>query len=594
MLFDLPVMLVIVLFLALGIFSQWLANRIKWPSIVVMSIVGLLVGPILGLANPEHTLGSEVFSPIVSLAVAIILFEGSSNLDFRELKGISKAVIRIITLGATIAWVLGAIALHKILGFPISIAIVMGGLLLITGPTVIQPLLKQAKVRNSVDTVLRWESIILDPLGPILALAAFYVYQIIGQGFGFQLLFIFIFKMLVVALIGFGASFFFNWLIQRDVIPQNLMPSIQLVFILLVFSICDQILDESGLLAVTIFGLMMARYKRHDLIYKESDHFIESMSSILVSTVFILITSSLTPSVLMNVLSWKLVIFSLVMIVLVRPIAVLLSTIGTEITKKERALVGMMAPRGIVVLTVAQFFGGLFLNDNMKMASYITPVTFGLVFITVVIYGFSFTPISKMLGLASTEPPGVILVGESEFSYHLGTQLQSHGIPVMVFNLFSNTSDKAEELGFEIFKGNLLSSSDRMYADLIRYNKCLLMTKSFIFNSLAFNELVPEFGLNNVNMMPVSFTDDQARNNLNGPLRNHILFDEKHSPRWFDNVITNQNIVEVPASSYHDITDKDMIIYHINDDKEATFHRSTKSMDEYDNGTYGILRNVYQ
>ena len=594
MLFDLPVMLVIVLFLALGIFSQWLANRIKWPSIVVMSIVGLLVGPILGLANPEHTLGSEVFSPIVSLAVAIILFEGSSNLDFRELKGISKAVIRIITIGATIAWVLGAIALHKILGFPISIAIVMGGLLLITGPTVIQPLLKQAKVRNSVDTVLRWESIILDPLGPILALAAFYVYQIIGQGFGFQLLFIFIFKMLVVALIGFGASFFFNWLIQRDVIPQNLMPSIQLVFILLVFSICDQILDESGLLAVTIFGLMMARYKRHDLIYKESDHFIESMSSILVSTVFILITSSLTPSVLMNVLSWKLVIFSLVMIVLVRPIAVLLSTIGTEITKKERALVAMMAPRGIVVLTVAQFFGGLFLNDNMKMASYITPVTFGLVFITVVIYGFSFTPISKMLGLASTEPPGVILVGESEFSYHLGTQLQSHGIPVMVFNLFSNTSDKAEELGFEIFKGNLLSSSDRMYADLIRYNKCLLMTKSFIFNSLAFNELVPEFGLNNVNMMPVSFTDDQARNNLNGPLRNHILFDEKHSPRWFDNVITNQNIVEVPASAYHDITDKDMIIYHINDDKEATFHRSTKSMDEYDNGTYGILRNVYK
>ena len=592
--FDLPVMLVIVLFLALGIFSQWLANQIKWPSIVVMSIVGLLVGPILGLANPQHTLGSEVFSPIVSLAVAIILFEGSSNLDFRELKGISKAVIRIITVGATIAWVLGAIALHKILGFPISISIVMGGLLLITGPTVIQPLLKQAKVRNSVDTVLRWESIILDPLGPILALAAFYVYQIVGQGFGFQLLLIFIFKMLIVAFIGFGASFFFNWLIQRDVIPQNLMPSIQLVFILLVFSICDQILDESGLLAVTIFGLMMARYKRHDLIYKESDHFIENMSSILVSTVFILITSSLTPSVLMNVLSWKLVIFSLVMIVLVRPIAVLLSTIGTEITKKERALVAMMAPRGIVVLTVAQFFGGLFLNDNIKMASYITPVTFGLVFITVVIYGFSFTPISKMLGLASTEPPGVILVGESEFSYHLGRQLQSHGIPVMVFNLFSNTSDKAEELGFEIFKGNLLSSSDRMYADLIRYNKCLLMTKSFIFNSLAFNELVPEFGLNNVNMMPVSFTDDQARNNLNGPLRNHILFDEKHSPRWFDNVITNQNIVEVPASSYHDITDKDMIIYHINDDKEATFHRSTKSMDEYDNGTYGILRNVYK
>ena len=160
---DLPVMLIIVLFLALGIFSQWLATQIKWPSIVVMSIVGLLIGPILGLVNPQETLGAEVFSPIVSLVVAVILFEGSSNLDFRELRGISKAVIRIITVGA-ISWVLGAIALHKILDFPISVAVVMGGLFLITGPTVIQPLLKQAKVRKSVDSILRWESIILDPI----------------------------------------------------------------------------------------------------------------------------------------------------------------------------------------------------------------------------------------------------------------------------------------------------------------------------------------------------------------------------------------------------------------------------------------------
>ena len=233
---------------------------------------------------------------------------------------------------------LGAIALHKILDFPISVAVVMGGLFLITGPTVIQPLLKQAKVRKSVDSILRWESIILDPIGPILALTAFYVYQIFEQGFGVQIILIFILKMVITAVIGFGASFIFNWLIQRDFIPQNLMPSIQLVFILLVFSICDQILQESGLLAVTIFGLMMARYKRHDLIYKESDHFIENASSILVSTVFILITSSLTSSVLMDVLSWQLVIFAIAMIVLVRPISVLLSTIGTEITKENALL----------------------------------------------------------------------------------------------------------------------------------------------------------------------------------------------------------------------------------------------------------------
>lgn len=591
--FNLPIMLVIVLFLTLGIFSQWLANRIKWPSIVVMSIVGLLVGPILGLANPKETLGSDIFSPIVSLAVAIILFEGSSNLDFRELKGISKAILRIITVGAAIAWVLGAIALHMILHFPIAVAIVVAGLFLITGPTVIQPLLKQAKVRKNVDSILRWESIILDPIGPILALSAFYIYQIIDEGFGLHVILIFGCQIIGTIAIGFGASFLFNWLIKLDFISQGLMPSIQLVFILLVFSICDQILPESGLLAVTIFGLMMARQKRHDLIFKESDHFIENLSSILVSTVFILITSSLTSDILVNILSWQLVLFALVMIVLVRPISVLLSTIGTEITKKERALVAMMAPRGIVVLTVAQFFGALFMDNGVKMASYITPVTFGLVFITVVIYGFSFTPLSKGLGLASTEPPGVIIVGESAFSFHLGSKLREHHIPVMVFNLFTNTTEEAQQLGFEVFEGNLLSSNDRIYADLIRYNKCLLMTKSFIFNSLAFNELVPEFGLTNVDMMPVSFTDEQARNNLNGPLRHHILFDENHSPKWFDNCIINQNIIDVPAAQFDYDHSSDMIIYHIDDNQVVRFNHSTKKMPHYEDGIYGVLKNVY-
>ena len=184
-----------------------------------MAIVGLLVGPILGLTNPKEALGSDVFSPIVSLAVAIILFEGSSNLDFRELKGISKAVIRIITVGAVIAWILGAIALHTILNFPLSVSFVMGTLL-ITGPTVIQPLLKQAKVKKNVDSILRWESIILDPIGPMLALTAFYIFQILEQGISFVVILLFVLKMIAVVVIGFGASYLFNWSIRRDMIPK--------------------------------------------------------------------------------------------------------------------------------------------------------------------------------------------------------------------------------------------------------------------------------------------------------------------------------------------------------------------------------------
>ncbi|RIL41806.1 sodium:proton antiporter, partial [Mammaliicoccus fleurettii] len=167
------------------------------------------------------------------------------------------------------------------------------------------------------------------------------------------------------------------------------------------------------------------------------------------------------------------------------PISIILATINTEISKRERAMVSMMAPRGIVVLTVAQFFGGLFVEKGTPMAEFITPVTFGLVFITVVIYGFSFLPLSKVMRLSSTEPPGVIIVGESEFAFHLGAKLREHNIPVMAFNLFKNTSQRSHDLDFEIFEGNLLSSNDRIYADMTRYNKCLLMTQSFVFNSLA-------------------------------------------------------------------------------------------------------------
>ena len=128
----------------------------------------------------------------------------------------------------------------------------MGGLFLITGPTVIQPLLKQAKVKRNVDSILRWESIILDPIGPMLALTAFYIFQIIEQGISFIVILIFVLKILAVVVIGFGASYLFNWFIRQDMIPQNLMPPIQFVFILLTFSVCDAILSESGLLAVTI------------------------------------------------------------------------------------------------------------------------------------------------------------------------------------------------------------------------------------------------------------------------------------------------------------------------------------------------------
>src|SRR5690625_5107169 len=162
------------LILFLGVGSQWVAWKFRLPAIVVMSIAGLLVGPIFGLMNPELSFG-ELYSPMISIAVAIILFEGSLNLSFKELRGLGKPIFRISTVGAFIAWILGSLTAHYMAGLPWEVAFVIGGLFIVTGPTVILPLLRQSKLKPRPAKILKWEGIIVDPIGVLLAVFAFEV-----------------------------------------------------------------------------------------------------------------------------------------------------------------------------------------------------------------------------------------------------------------------------------------------------------------------------------------------------------------------------------------------------------------------------------
>lgn len=591
---ELPLTLTVVLFLALGILSQWVANLLKWPAIVVMAIVGLLVGPILGIVNPEVSLGGDVFDTIVSLAVAVILFEGSSNLDFRELKGVSKALVRILSIGAAISWFLGMLALHYILNFPLSISAILAGLFLISGPTVIQPLLKQTKVKNSVDTLLRWESIILDPVGPMVALGMFFIVFIFKEDAGFQIIFIFLLKLISSALIGGVAAFIFKKLIEKNKISQNLVAPLQFICILLIFAISDFILPESGLLAVTVFGLGMAIFKRGDFIYSEPDHFIEHMSMILVSTVFILITSSLTMDVLKETFTWSLLIFCIVMIVLVRPISIFLATINTGMPLNERGFLSSVMPRGIVVLTVAEFFSSLLMKTDIPDVQYITPVTFGFVFITVVFYGFGFKSIAKGFKVSSKEPPGVLLVGENNFSNHLGTTLKQHGIPIMMFLQKEQSRSRVEELGFETFDGNLLSSQERVYIDLTRYDFSLLLNSSLMINVYAFTELIEEFGLKSVFMIDSPSNQRNLKYSVGRQISNHVLFKEGVSYYDLNHFVDHHDITEIEAAEEDQITDDDLVLYHINDSGTVEFQTVTNDVLGKEEGIYGVLKDFHQ
>lgn len=584
---DLPLMLIVALFIGVAILSQWVASLLKWPAIVVMSIIGLLIGPILGIVNPEAAMGSEIYDTIVSLSVAIILFEGSSNLDARELLGVSKAARRIITAGTFIGWLLGTAALYYIIDFPLPVALVLSGLFIVTGPTVIQPLLEQAKVKRSVDSILRWESIILDPVGPMVALLIFYIYQVSLETIDSPLVFEYVVGLALAVVIGFGAAFIFKWMVKKDLIAQNLMAPIQFIFVIITFSICDAILHESGLLAVTIFGLSMAKSKKEDLIFHESNQFVEQLTMICVSTVFILITSSLTMEMLNFVFSWEVLLFCLAMIIIARPLSVFLSTIGTEISLKEKSFLSVAAPRGIVALTVAGFFTEQFSNLDVPMVELILPVTFGFSFITVVIYGFGFKPLSKAIGVSSKEPPGIILLGETQFSLKLAERLKSHGIPVMISDELRDHKGNSDD-GIERFKGTLLSERDRMYADLIRFDKCLIVTKSPVFNLLAFTMMVNEFGIKNVMLLS---SDNKDANNQIGPaMHKHVLFNGRLSYSLLNEYVEKNHLIEIPATERHQLEELDMVIYHIDEDKNVVFKNMEQALNSDDEGILGVLK----
>ena len=271
-----PMLIHITIVVGLGALSQWLAWRFKLPAIVVMSIIGLLTGPILGLIDPKAQF-AQLFDPFVSIAVAVILFEGSLNLDMREVRGIEKPVFRIVTLGAMLAWILGSLAAHYIADLSWAVAIVIGGLFIVTGPTVILPLLRQAKLKPKPAAILKWEGIIVDPFGALLAVFSFEIVQflVLREVSGKTILFFFVASIIAV-LIGWILGRGIGWMFQKGHIPEYLKSPVVFIVVIACFTVADEIKHETGLLAVTAMGITLANM--HISSISDMRHFKENIS----------------------------------------------------------------------------------------------------------------------------------------------------------------------------------------------------------------------------------------------------------------------------------------------------------------------------
>ncbi len=494
----------------LGVGSQWLAFRLRMPAIVLMLLAGILIGPVAGVFDPERDIG-PLMSPMISIAVAIILFEGGLTLNFHSLQDAVKGVKRLVFVGAPLGWLTSALALHYVAGLSWESSAVFGGIMIVTGPTVIAPLLRTARLSKRPAALLQWEAIVNDPIGALAAVLAFSVVLVLTASTTVgEAVWSFVIGISVATALGFIGGYGIARAFREGWVPEYMKVPVLFALLLAVFALSDFVLHESGLLAVTIMGVVIANSNLPS--YGELLRFKEHATILLVSGVFILLAANIEFSALAQ-LNWRAVAFVLAVVLLARPITVLVSLTGSGIPYKEQILVAFTGPRGVVLVAVAGLFGERLFVLGFEDAALIAPLAFVLVAFTVVWHGFTLAPFARALGLTGSEIPGVILVGGRPWTTAFAETLQKADVPVLMTDPNFGNLRAARTAGIETFSGDILSEAAEHRLELVSYTTIVAATDNDAYNTLVATDLAPEFGRDNV-FQVMRDTSDSARHHL--------------------------------------------------------------------------------
>src|SRR5690625_968156 len=384
-----------------GLASQWIAWLLRVPAIVILITTGLVLGPITGVIDLSLPTGHV--NELIGLGVAIILFEGGMDLKLGELRRAGHGILRMVTLGPLFAWVLGTLAAFYIAGLPWAVAVVMGAILVVTGPTVIQPLLRQARLNKESASLLKWESIVNDPIGVLLAVLALQYFTTSAEGWTATLPGLA--KAVGIAgLLGGLGGWLTGWFYRRGAVPAHLKPPILTVLVLAGFWISNLVLDQAGLLTVVIMGLVLGNMQ---LVEREPlRHFKENLSVVLVSVRFIVVPAQLYVAHL-QAMGLPAVLFVASMLFVVRPLSSGLATIRAPMRWQDRVLLAWIAPRGIVAAATSALFGPALVAAGHPEAEAFMPLIFMVILVTVVFHGATLSPLARRLGLAAEEANGL-------------------------------------------------------------------------------------------------------------------------------------------------------------------------------------------
>ncbi len=482
----------------LGIAAQWLAWRLRLPSILVLLLVGFLAGPVTGFLKPDELLG-DLLSPVVSISVGIILFEGGMSLKLPELSEIGTVVRRLVTVGVLVTWVLVSGAAYTLLGLDFSLSILLGAILTVTGPTVIIPLLRDIRAEGRIRAILRWEGILIDPVGVMLAVLVFEAIVIADlQQASTQILVGFLLTLIIGFGLGLVLALIVTALLRRYWIPDYLQNAVVVMAVVGAFVLSDLIQPESGLLTVTVMGIAMANQKVTPV--KHIIEFKENLGVMLISNLFILLAARLELDALAHV-GLETVLFVAFLMVVVRPVIVFLVTIGSDLRWQEKAFMAWLAPRGIVAAASASVFALELSHIGHPQSELLTPITFTVIVVTVAVYGLSSRPVARWLGVSQGDPQGVLFVGAQPWSRAIAQTIQELGYRVLLVDSNWENIQQARMQGLPTYFGNILTE-DADALDLSGIGRLLAMTPNDEVNALAALHFAEVFGRSEVYQLP--------------------------------------------------------------------------------------------
>ncbi|HET6564519.1 MAG TPA: sodium:proton antiporter [Xanthomonadales bacterium] len=505
------------LLLGLGVVCQWLAWRMRIAAILPLLLVGLLLGPGMGVLDPDQFLGDLLF-PIVSLGVAIILFEGSLTLRFSDIQNVTGIIRNLTSIGVLVTWGVMGAAAHYVVGLSWQLSLLFGALVSVTGPTVIMPMLRSIKPTSRIANILRWEGILVDPIGAVLAVLLF---ELIVSGHQSQSWMEFGKVIMMGSVWGISGGVVLGNVLKRHLLPDYLENYAAMAMVLVVFASSNSLGQESGLIAVTVMGIVLANMR--DLNVEELLSFKEHLTVVLISMLFIILAARLDVEQIALLSKSSLIILA-VALFLARPLSVLFSSIGTSISFREGALLAWIAPRGIVAAAVSSLFA-LKLEGKVENAELIVPLTFMVIIGTVMVQGLTAPWLARRLGLSSSGEQGVMFSTADRVGLAIGEALHANGIKVLLADSNRAVLKQARMMGLNTYFGNPLSEHADRFMDLAGYTELLAMSRNAEANAMVCAHFRHDFGSKHVySIKPANGEEDSQRKEMVHSLRGNILF----------------------------------------------------------------------